>query len=174
MVSPRTTSSSQPRLRKSELPSLGMIRMEKFQALDNRREKEMKALYIQASPLEKESYSIKVANGFLERLGEMETDLEIDTLDLFKDEMPPFGAESARAKYTVMQGGDLEGREKRAWQLVEEIIERFSQADLYVFAVPMWNFSVPYVLKQYIDNLVQPGYTFDPMAPKGETGLLKG
>ena len=38
----------------------------------------------------------------------------------------------------------------------------------------MWNFGVPHVLKQYIDFLVQPGYTFDPSAPKGETGLLEG
>jgi len=39
-------------------------------------------------------------------------------------------------------------------------------ADEYLFTVPMWNHGVPYVLKQFIDVVSQPGmaFTFDPEA----------
>ena len=36
----------------------------------------------------------------------------------------------------------------------------------------MWNFSVPYVLKQYIDALVQPGLTFSYSPGEGFKGLV--
>jgi len=38
----------------------------------------------------------------------------------------------------------------------------------------MWNFSIPYRLKQYIDLLVQPGYTFGYSEDKGYKGLVVG
>ena len=54
------------------------------------------------------------------------------------------------------------------------MIEQFASADKYVLAVPMWNFSIPYRLKQYIDLLVQPGYTFSYSEDKGYEGLVVG
>ena len=38
----------------------------------------------------------------------------------------------------------------------------------------MWNFGIPYRLKQYIDLLVQPGYTFSFSEDKGYEGLVVG
>ena len=38
----------------------------------------------------------------------------------------------------------------------------------------MWNFSIPYRLKQYIDLLVQPGYTFSYSEEEGYKGLVDG
>jgi FMN-dependent NADH-azoreductase len=38
----------------------------------------------------------------------------------------------------------------------------------------MWNFSIPYRLKRYIDILVQPGYTFSYSEDKGYKGLVVG
>jgi FMN-dependent NADH-azoreductase len=54
------------------------------------------------------------------------------------------------------------------------VIEQFISADRYVLAVPMWNFSIPYRLKQYIDLLVQPGYTFSYSQEEGYKGLVVG
>ena len=39
-------------------------------------------------------------------------------------------------------------------------LDRKLAADAYVFAVPMWNYMIPYRLKQYIDCITQPTYTF--------------
>ena len=43
----------------------------------------------------------------------------------------------------------------------------------YLFTVPMWNARVPYILKQFIDVISQPGmiFGFDPVT--GYTGLLE-
>jgi len=54
------------------------------------------------------------------------------------------------------------------------VIEQFTSADKYVLAVPMWNFGIPYRLKQYIDLLVQPGYTFSYSEDTGYQGLVVG
>ena len=129
-------------------------------------------LYIQASPRGNDSFSIRVADAFLKAYTEKHPEAEIDYLNLFKAELPPFDAARAAAKYTLMRGEEVEETQLQAWNAVERIIERFKKADVYLLAVPMWNFGIPYVLKQYIDHLVQPGYTFDPMADKGKTGLL--
>ncbi len=38
----------------------------------------------------------------------------------------------------------------------------------------MWNLSLPYRLKQYVDIVVQPGLTFSLDPEKGYTGLVTG
>jgi FMN-dependent NADH-azoreductase len=52
------------------------------------------------------------------------------------------------------------------------VIAHFKEADKYVVSLPMWNFGIPYRLKQYIDILVQPGYTFTA-DENGYEGLMK-
>lgn len=131
-----------------------------------------KIMYIQASPLGKDSYSIRVADAFVDSYRETHPGDEIDVVNLFDLDLPPFGAAYARAKHGKMFGAELGAEERRAWERVEDIIADFKSADKYVFAVPMWNFGIPHILKQYIDHLVQPGYTFDASAAKGETGLV--
>jgi FMN-dependent NADH-azoreductase len=44
---------------------------------------------------------------------------------------------------------------------------------MYVISSSMWNFGVPYRLKQYIDVIVQPSLTFAASA-QGVTGLVTG
>ena len=73
----------------------------------------------------------------------------------------------------VFGGADPEGDEATAWRAARETFERFDSADDYLFTVPMWNASVPYILKQFIDVVSQPGwiFAFDPV--RGYTGLLE-
>ena len=73
----------------------------------------------------------------------------------------------------VFAGADPEGDEATAWRAARETFERFDSADYYLFTVPMWNASVPYILKQFIDVISQPGmiFAFDPVT--GYTGLLE-
>jgi len=63
-------------------------------------------------------------------------------------------------KYLLLSGKDLYGELKDAWQEIMLHIERFLSADAYLISTPMWNFSIPYVLKHYIDIIVQPKYLF--------------
>jgi FMN-dependent NADH-azoreductase len=133
-----------------------------------------KLLYIQASPRVQRSHSIAVADAFVESYKGTHPDDEIVTLNVFDASIPNFDGPAVRAKYAIIHGQLHSKQEQQVWKNVEEVIEQFTSADKYVLAVPMWNFSIPYRLKQYIDLLVQPGYTFKFSEEKGYEGLVVG
>ena len=133
-----------------------------------------KLLYIQASPRIQRSHSIAVADAFVGSYEQEHAADEIVTLNLFEASIPNFDGLAVQAKYTIMHGKSHSKEELQAWKNVERVIEQVTSADTYVLAVPMWNFSIPYRLKQYIDVLVQPGYTFSYSQDKGYEGLVVG
>jgi FMN-dependent NADH-azoreductase len=131
-------------------------------------------LYIQASPRIERSYSIAVADAFVSAYKQANPKDEIVTMNLFKKNLPSFDGLALQAKYTILHGLKHSPEELVAWKKVEEIIAEFKSADKYVMAVPMWNFGIPYRLKQYLDILVQPGYTFSFSPQEGYKGLVLG
>ena len=58
----------------------------------------------------------------------------------------------------------------KALALSEELIDEVRSADRILIGTPMYNYSVPAVLKSWIDYIVRPGFTF-ALAP-GWPGLL--
>jgi len=133
-----------------------------------------KVLYIQASPRGKRSHCIAVADAFIETYKQKHSDDEVMTLNVFESSIPNFDGLVVQAKYAILHGKSHSKEELQAWSEVEKVIEQFKSADKYVLAVPMWNFSIPYRLKQYIDILVQPGYTFGYSEDAGYQGLVVG
>ena len=133
-----------------------------------------KLLYIQASPRVQRSYSIAVADAFVETYERTHPDDEIVTLNVFEASVPNFDGLAVQTKYTILHGQSHSEEELQVWKNVEKVIEQFTSADKYVLAVPMWNFGIPYRLKQYIDLLVQPGYTFSYSEDTGYQGLVVG
>ena len=61
----------------------------------------------------------------------------------------------------------------KKWSEIEKIIEQFKSADKYLISTPMWNFSIPYQFKHYLDIIVQPSYTFT-VTDTGYKGLAGG
>jgi len=131
-------------------------------------------LYIQASPRGERSKSIAVADAFIKVYKQKHPNDEIVTLNVFNAPIPAFDGLAVQAKYTIMHGNKHSEQEKQAWEHVERVIDQFKSADKYVLAVPMWNFGIPYRLKQYIDIIVQPGYTFTYSQDTGYQGLVTG
>lgn len=130
-------------------------------------------LHIIATPRGDESRTLQVSEAFLEVFAKSHPDWIIDHLDLAKEELPALTAKSVSGKYVLLQGKDLYGGLKEAWQEILQHIERFKTADIFLVSSPMWNYSVPYLLKQYIDLIVQPKYLFR-YTDKGEVeGLVK-
>ncbi len=131
-------------------------------------------LHLSASPRGAASESLALASTFLETLRSERPDVEIDTWDLWDGTLPEFGPDAAAAKMRTFAGERPEGAEADAWDRARLAFERFDAAELYLFSVPMWNGGVPYILKQFIDVVSQPGmvFGFDPDA--GYTGLLEG
>ena len=133
-----------------------------------------KVLYIQASPMEDASYSLAVAGEFITAYRQRNSGDEIETVNVFTAQLPTFDGLAVRAKYKIMHGQPYTPEESKAWQMVEAIIKQFTSSDKYVLAVPMWNFGIPYRLKQYIDLIVQPTYTFMVPPDGAYKGLVTG
>lgn len=131
-----------------------------------------KILHIIATPRGDDSRTLKVTQSFLEVIKEKHPGWEVDELDLFKEQLPTLTVKRVDGKYTLLGGKDLSGKSKESWKEIIDHIERFLSADAYLISTPMWNFSIPYTLKQYIDIIVQPKYLFRYVGSKVE-GLAK-
>jgi FMN-dependent NADH-azoreductase len=132
-----------------------------------------KLLHILASP-RVDSYSTRVAKAFVNSYRQARPEDQIEVLDLFQVDIPAFNAPQAKAKYAVMAGQAPRDEAEAAWQPVIKTINHFKGFDKYVLSSPMWNFGVPYRLKQYIDVIVQPSLTVGFSPEKGYTGLVTG
>jgi FMN-dependent NADH-azoreductase len=120
------------------------------------------------------SYSTAVADAFVEAYKKSHPKDQVKTIDLFSAKLPEFDFIAASGKYKIMRGQPHSPEEKQAWDKVVATIAKFKDADKYVLAVPMWNFSIPYRLKQYFDVIVQPGQTFSVDAAGNYKGLVTG
>jgi FMN-dependent NADH-azoreductase len=132
----------------------------------------MKLLNIIASPRGPKSRTLSIAREFLNTLQEKHPDLVIEDLDLFKDNLPDVFWGEVAAKYVLMQGGVLDKNSQIAWNRIVNYSKAFLAADLYLISSPMWNFSIPYKLKQYIDIIIQAGILFK-ITERGVEGLAQ-
>ncbi len=133
-------------------------------------------LHVNASPRGSHSSSLELARTFIDSVRNFSGgNVEVETLNLFDSgALPDFGTTAAAAKMAIFTGQDQSPEQIRAWAAARALFDQFAAADAYVFNIPMWNSGVPYVLKQWIDVVTQPGWSFgfDPQA--GYTGLMTG
>ena len=137
----------------------------------------MKLLHIEASPRQAASASSRVAEAFVSAYAREHPDHAVERLALFEQELPPFGAEGADQKTDQIQdliGGGSGIEAAGEWAGVLREVERLRSADKVLLSSPMWNFSIPYRLKHYIDLICQPGLTFH-VDPQGRyAGTVTG
>lgn len=131
-----------------------------------------KLLHIIATPRQDESRTLRITEEFLNAFKENKKGWVIEELDLTKEQLPALTVKRVDGKYVLLGGKDLFGEFKEAWQEIISHINRFLSADAYLISTPMWNFSIPYTLKHYIDIIVQPKYLFRYTA-SGVEGLAK-
>ena len=131
-------------------------------------------LHIASSPRGLASESLRIADVFLAEYVAQHPGHEVDTWDLWDGTLPAFGPDAAGAKMTVFGGGEPAGAQAEAWAAARRAFERFDAADHLLFSVPMWNGSIPYVLKQLIDVISQPGWVFGVDPRSGYEHLLAG
>ena len=133
-----------------------------------------KILYIKVSPRKDRSASIEVAQSFLKAYQDENTVNQTETLDLWELKLPEFNGDTINAKYRVMHGEDPNSEEIAAWEAITKYADQFKAADHYLISTPMWNFSIPYKLKHYIDIISQPGLTWAFSPEEGYQGLVTG
>lgn len=133
-----------------------------------------KLIYVQSSPRGERSKSNTVASEFLNTYKSANPDDEILRINVFEKNLPTFDGFTIGAKYAIMHGNEHCEEEAKAWKWVTELIDEFKSGDKYLFSVPMWNFGIPYRLKQYIDIITQPGYTFGVDDAGNYNGMVTG
>lgn len=131
-----------------------------------------KLLHIIATPRAEESRTLKVSETFLAAFSQSHPGWVVEELDLSKEELPSLTVKRVDGKYVLLSGQELSGQFRVAWQEIIQQIERFLSADAYLVSTPMWNFSIPYALKHYLDIIVQPKYLFQ-YTKTGVEGLAK-
>jgi FMN-dependent NADH-azoreductase len=131
-------------------------------------------LHVEASPRGSLSGSSSLASWFLTAYQAAHPDDEIQVLNVFEADLPPFGADAAKAKFAAIFREPLTPAQTDIWDDVKARIAEFDACDKLVLSSPMWNYSIPYPLKHYLDILVQPlltfGYDFEK---KEHVGLLR-
>ncbi len=130
-------------------------------------------LHVISTPRGLASNTGRVSSALLEAILEQDEDVDVRTLDLFKTDLPSVAGRNIESKYKLMTGQTLDEASRDSWHEIEATIEQFLAADVYVLTVPMWNLGVPYVLKYYIDAIVQPGYLFRYTEQGTVEGLAK-
>src|SRR5947208_5809956 len=87
--------------------------------------------------------------------------------------MPEMDAQIVAAKYACMNSQRFSDVQRDSFAEAERIAVRFSLAERVLISTPMWNFGIPYKLKQWFDIIVQPGLTFRFDPSLGYIPLLK-
>ena len=128
--------------------------------------------YIEASPRGQASASSGVAVRLIDTLADF-ADLQVDHLNLWREDLPSFDGTALEAKYAVLSGVAHNHAQASAWQLIKELVQRIDLADAVLISTPMWNLSVPYRLKHWIDLVTQPGLSFTFSPESGYRPLLR-
>ena len=129
-------------------------------------------LHIESSPRKGRSASLGVANAYIDAYRAKNPDHTVDVLDLWSLDLPEFDGIALDAKYAEMSNTPLNEAQRKAWGSIRQLAQRLHDADTLVFSVPLWNFSIPYKLKHFIDVVSQGGILF-AVNEHGISGLLK-
>jgi FMN-dependent NADH-azoreductase len=120
----------------------------------------VKLLHVIASPRGEQSSTLRVSAAFVESMRAQHAGMTVDIVDLYNHDLPAVAGDNIKAKYTLMMGQPIDRNHVESWSQIESLIEHFMSADMYLISAPMWNLSIPYALKYYIDCIIQPGYVF--------------
>lgn len=103
--------------------------------------------------------STKMYETFLEEASKNKN-LNIETFDVFKENMPYYGQDLFNAFSKLQSGESLNEIESLSLQAKEKAQLALSKADTLVFAFPLWNLTIPAALQSFIDYNLQSGFTF--------------
>ena len=123
----------------------------------------MKVLHVCANPKPTEdSASKQLATAFFAKLVEINPDIDIINLDLYHEQPPFLSYEAIRGFWfpIYIQGYTATKEETAAMSYAMEQSRVFNAADVVVLTVPMWNYTMPAIMKAWMDQILTPGSTF--------------
>lgn len=131
-----------------------------------------KILVIESSPNGTFSMSKKVSETLLKKVTEKYNgEVSVRTRDLNTSPVPHLSGLTVQAMFTPPDTRPPELAS--AIELSDLLTDELLWADEIILSVPMWNFSLPSVVKAWIDHVSRAGRTFS-FGPEGLVGLAKG
>lgn len=130
-------------------------------------------LHVIGSPRGERSRSVKVAQRLIEGLAAASPGAAVETLNVCSATLPALTGPVIEGRYALIEGREVADDVRAAWGRIGEAVAHFLSFDTVVFSVPMWNFGIPWQLKQYIDTITQPGMAFR-VSETGVEGLGAG
>ncbi|ASL45469.1 FMN-dependent NADH-azoreductase 1 [Burkholderia sp. AD24] len=118
----------------------------------------MKVLHVDASAKRERSNSRALSRYFIDRLRREGVALDIDYLDVTVDTPAHVTEAFAIATYTPEQ--ERTPAMKATLAASDALCRRLLDADALIFAMPMYNWSMPSAFKAYIDNITRTGLTY--------------
>lgn len=126
-------------------------------------------LHIDTSPRVEQSHSRHLAQAFINHWSSDHPETTVTYRDLGQHPIPYIDATWVTAKFTLPDHYTPELA--TAIALSDQLIDEFLAVDRYILSVPMYNFSIPAVLKSYIDHILRPRRTF-AVTDDGFQGLV--
>ncbi|AYC30404.1 FMN-dependent NADH-azoreductase [Paenisporosarcina cavernae] len=117
-----------------------------------------------------EGISSKMYDVFMEEISQAK-DVTVNTFDVFKEDMPYFGQDFFTAMGKSAQAEPLNDVEQRILTASNKAMDAFMEADVVVFAFPLWNKTIPAALQTFIDYIYRAGVTFS-YNENGPIGLV--
>lgn len=109
-----------------------------------------------------ESVNKRIAGAFFDHVREINPGIDIDEYDLYS--LPPPFLDYNVYRYLWYPLSDPNYQptpeETRAGEYVRQQCDRLAQADILALTAPVWNYSVPAILKAWIDMIIAPNYLY--------------
>lgn len=118
----------------------------------------MKMMHVDASAKRERSNSRALSRFFVERLRKEGVELDVDYLDVTVDTPPHVSEAFAVATYTPEHERTAAMRATLADS--DALCQRLLEADALVFAMPMYNWSMPSAFKAFVDSVTRTGVTY--------------
>jgi FMN-dependent NADH-azoreductase len=122
----------------------------------------MRVLHLDASARNSRSHTRRLSAQLIADLQRSCPEMSIVRRDVAADPPPPVSEDWIAAAFTA-ESQRTPGM-RGVLRLSDDMVNELFACDLYVFGIPMYNYSVPSVFKSYIDQIVRVGrtFSFDP------------
>jgi len=124
----------------------------------------MKVLHVCDNPKPtNESTSKQLAMKFFIKLTSLNSEVEVDNVDLNAEAPPHYSYDQYRACWFPHEIKDYvpTAEEEAAATYAKAQAEKFNQADVLVLTMPMWNYCMPGAMKSWMDHVLAPGLTWE-------------
>jgi len=128
-------------------------------------------LHLKSSIQGNESYSIKLGQAIVGKIQDKYPGSTLEELNLVDIEIPHLSPAVLRTFF--IPGDQLTEEEKEAVRFSDELVKQLLAADIIVIGAPLINFTIPTVLKAWIDHITRAGITFG-YGENGPVGKVTG